>query len=66
MPAIMGTIAVFVIYFLGKDIGGKPVGLLAALFLALNPSYIQRTSLGFFDTEVVGVVALLAFSLILS
>ena len=63
VPAIMGTIAVFIIYFLGKDIGGKPVGLLAALFLALNPSYIQRTSLGFFDTEVVGVVALLAFSL---
>ena len=62
IPAIMGTIAVMIIYFLGKDIGGKPVGLLSALFLALNPSYIQRTSLGFFDTEVVGVVSLLAFS----
>ena len=62
IPAIMGTIAVMILYFLGKDIGGKPVGLLSALFLALNPSYIQRTSLGFFDTEVVGVVSLLAFS----
>ncbi len=62
IPAIMGTIAVMIIYFLGKDIGGKPVGLLSALFLALNPSYIQRTSLGFFDTEVVGVISLLAFS----
>lgn len=63
LPAIMGTIAVFVMFLLGKDMGGTPVGLLAALFLALNPSYIQRTSLGFFDTEVVGVVSLLAFSL---
>ncbi len=63
IPAIMGTIAVLIIYFLGKDMGGTVVGLFAALFLALNPSYIQRTSLGFFDTEVVGVVALLAFSL---
>jgi len=62
IPAFMGTIAVLLVYLLGKDIGGKPVGLLSALFLALNPSYIQRTSLGFFDTEVVGVVALLAFS----
>ena len=62
IPAFMGTIAVLIVYLLGKDIGGKPVGLLSALFLALNPSYIQRTSLGFFDTEVVGVVALLAFS----
>jgi dolichyl-diphosphooligosaccharide--protein glycosyltransferase len=64
IPAIMGTIAVMIIYFLGKDIGGKPVGLLSALFLALDPSYIQRTSLGFFDTEVVGVVSLIAFSLL--
>lgn len=62
LPAIMGTVAVLIIYFLGKDMGGKPVGMFAALFLALNPSYIQRTSLGFFDTEVVGVVSLLAFS----
>jgi dolichyl-diphosphooligosaccharide--protein glycosyltransferase len=62
IPAIMGTIAVMILYFFGKDIGGKPVGLLSALFLALNSSYIQRTSLGFFDTEVVGVVSLLAFS----
>jgi dolichyl-diphosphooligosaccharide--protein glycosyltransferase len=61
-PAIMGTLACLIIYFLGKDIGGKPVGLLAALFLALSPSYIQRTSLGFFDDETIGIVALLLFA----
>ncbi len=61
-PAIMGMLACLVIYFLGKDIGGKPIGLLAALFLALSPSYIQRTSLGFFDDETIGIFALLVFA----
>jgi len=60
-PPIMGMLACLVIYFLGKDIGGKPLGLFAALFLALNPSYIQRTSLGFFDDEAIGVFSLLLF-----
>lgn len=61
-PAIMGVLASLVMYFLGKDIGGRPVGLLAALFLALHPSYIQRTSLGFFDDESIGIFALLLFA----
>ncbi len=64
MPAIMGTLAVFIMYFLGKDMGGKAVGLLSALFLALSASVIQRTSLGFFDTETVGILSLVAFSLL--
>jgi len=60
-PAMMGMLASLMIYFLGKDIGGKPVGLLAALFLALSPSYIQRTQVGFFDDETIGIFALLLF-----
>jgi dolichyl-diphosphooligosaccharide--protein glycosyltransferase len=62
VPAVMGALACFILYFLGKDIGGRAVGMFAALFLALNGSFIQRTSLGFFDTETVGVIALLLFS----
>ena len=61
LPAIAGMLAVLVIYFLGKDMVGKGAGLLAALFLALSPAYIQRTSLGFFDTEVPGILSLLLF-----
>jgi len=60
-PAIMGMLACLAMYFLGKDIGGRPIGLLAALFLALEPSYIQRTSLGFFDDETVGILAFILF-----
>jgi dolichyl-diphosphooligosaccharide--protein glycosyltransferase len=64
LPAFMGALTCLVIYFVGKDIGGKPVGLLAALFLALAPGYLQRTSLGFFDTEVTGIFALVLFVLL--
>jgi dolichyl-diphosphooligosaccharide--protein glycosyltransferase len=60
-PAIAGTLACLIIYFLGKDFGGATVGLFAALFLALSPAYIQRTSLGFADDETVGILALLLF-----
>ncbi len=60
-PAIMGALACLIIYYLGKDMGGKSIGLFAALFLALSPSFIQRTSLGFFDDETIGIIALLLF-----
>ena len=61
MAPLLGTIAVLVLYLLGKDMGGKTVGLLSGLILALSPSVIQRSSLGFFDTETVGVIGLLLF-----
>jgi dolichyl-diphosphooligosaccharide--protein glycosyltransferase len=64
VPAIMGALTCFLLYFIGKDLGGKPVGLLAALFLALSPAYIQRTALGFFDTEVPGIFAMVLFILL--
>ncbi len=63
IPTIMGALCCLVIYFIGKDFGGKTVGLLASLFLALSPSFLQRTALGFFDTEVCGVLGLLLFML---
>ena len=62
-PAIMGTVSCLVIYFLGKDLGGSVVGMFAALFLALDASYIGRTSLGFFDDETVGILGILIFIL---
>ena len=64
LPAIVGALTCLVIYFLGKDFAGKPAGLLAALFLALAPGFIQRTSLGFFDTEVPGIFSLVLFILL--
>jgi dolichyl-diphosphooligosaccharide--protein glycosyltransferase len=62
LPAFIAVIDCLVIYLIGKDYGGKAVGLFAALFLALAPSFLQRSSLGFFDTEVPGVLGLLLFT----
>lgn len=58
-PAIFGAIAAVIIYFLGKEIGNRKVGLLASLLLAISPGYIQRTSAGFFDNESLGMLLLL-------
>ncbi|MCW4034338.1 MAG: hypothetical protein NWF03_03130 [Candidatus Bathyarchaeota archaeon] len=60
-PVIMATFTVLVMYFVAKDIGGKKVGLFAALFLALSSPFISRTSLGFFDDESVGILGILLF-----
>ena len=62
-PVIMATLTVLIIYFLGRDIGGKSVGLFSAFFLALSSAYISRTSLGFSDDESVGIFGILLFVL---
>jgi dolichyl-diphosphooligosaccharide--protein glycosyltransferase len=61
LPAFIAAVACLIIYFVGKDMGGRTVGLFAALFLALAPSFLQRSSLGFYDTEVPGVIGLVLF-----
>jgi dolichyl-diphosphooligosaccharide--protein glycosyltransferase len=61
MPTIFGTLCVLIMYFIGKDIGGKAVGMLAALFLALDASFIQRSNLGWFETETSTFAFLLFF-----
>jgi dolichyl-diphosphooligosaccharide--protein glycosyltransferase len=62
-PVVMAALTCIVMYYVGKDVGGPKVGLLAAFFLALSPAYINRTSLGFFDTENVGIFGILITSL---
>lgn len=59
LPIMMSIATCMVAYFLGKDVGGKGVGLLSALFLAINPAYISRTYLGFFDDETIGILGIL-------
>ena len=58
-PVVAGTITVLVAYFLGKDFWGKGAGMLTALFLALNPSSIGRTQLGFLRHEPLGILLML-------
>jgi len=57
----MAIIDMFGHVFLGKDFGGKEIGLFSALFLALNASHIGCASWRLFDDEAVGIFALLLF-----
>ena len=58
-PPVFGALTCIALYFLGKEISGKTVGLLSAFILALSPTHITRTSLGFFDDETVGLFSII-------
>lgn len=58
-PALMGGATVIVMFFLGKEVMDSKTGLLAAFFLAFSSGHIQRTILGFYDNETIGVFAVL-------
>ena len=58
-PAFMGGLTVVAAYFLGAEILDRKMGLFAAFFLALNVGFMQRTTMGFFDNETLGVFATL-------
>lgn len=58
-PAIWGGIAILIVFFLGKEFLDSRCGVLAAFFLAFSPGHIQRTVVGFFDNETIGVPLLL-------
>ncbi|MEM1666537.1 MAG: STT3 domain-containing protein [Nitrososphaerota archaeon] len=54
-PVIMSMVAVLVVYFLGKEVGGKSTGLLAAFALAVSNANISRTHAGWFDDESISI-----------
>ncbi len=58
MPALMGALATVFAFFLGREVSNNTVGLLNALFMAFMPAYIQRSMVGFFDNEAIGVFAI--------
>ncbi len=58
-PALMGALTCVAMYFLGKELGNKKIGILAALFLAISPGHLQRTVVGFFDHESLGILFLI-------
>jgi dolichyl-diphosphooligosaccharide--protein glycosyltransferase len=58
MPALMGALATIFAFFLGREVSNNTVGLLNALFMAFMPAYIQRSMVGFFDNEAIGVFAI--------
>ncbi len=56
MPAIFGALVVFPVYSIGKHIGNRSTGLLAALMIAVLPGqFFSRSILGFTDHRVMEV-----------
>jgi dolichyl-diphosphooligosaccharide--protein glycosyltransferase len=62
-PVLMGAITCIVAYFLGRDLGSSTTGLLAAFFMAISEAFIGRTSLGFYDTENIGIFGMTVITL---
>jgi asparagine N-glycosylation enzyme membrane subunit Stt3 len=55
-PPFVSVLAVVAIFFMGREVSGDDwVGLLAMLFLAFNGSFIDRTHMGFFKHESLGI-----------
>jgi dolichyl-diphosphooligosaccharide--protein glycosyltransferase len=58
-PVFAGAIMTILIFATGKELVNRGVGLLSAFIFAIDPTAIQRTALGFFDTESVGMLGML-------
>lgn len=55
LPPLLGVLLVLPVFFLGRHLGGTICGLLAALFAGTSSYYLYRSSLGFFDTDILNV-----------
>ena len=63
-PVFMACLTIIVAYLLGRDLGGKTTGIMAALMLAVSPSYMSRTVAGFFNTDSAGIFGIAAVALL--
>jgi asparagine N-glycosylation enzyme membrane subunit Stt3/protocatechuate 3,4-dioxygenase beta subunit len=52
-PAFWGAMIIFPVYFITRDIFGKKPGLIAAFFMGIMPSHIERSPLGFSDHDAI-------------
>jgi dolichyl-diphosphooligosaccharide--protein glycosyltransferase len=59
-PLLMASLTCILSYYLGKELNGKATGLFAAIFMAINPAFIARSTFGFYDTETIGIFAMVA------
>lgn len=59
-PVLTGLASVLLVYKIGESIKDEVLGFFAAFFLAVSPSFIIRSLLGWFDTETVGMLAMIA------
>ncbi|MGQ4891075.1 MAG: STT3 domain-containing protein [Candidatus Njordarchaeia archaeon] len=56
VPAIFGSFTIFPIYGIAKEVKSERAGLFAAFFAAMSPGLLQRTVIGFYDNESIGIL----------
>jgi len=50
LPAVFGALLVFVVYFIGRELGGRTAGFMAAVMIAVLPGqFLSRSLIGFAD-----------------
>jgi asparagine N-glycosylation enzyme membrane subunit Stt3 len=59
LPAIFGAIIAVAMYFLGKEIYNKKVGIIMALVTATIPAFVYRTMAGFYEDDALGFLWLI-------
>lgn len=69
-PSVFGALIVFPVYYIGKSLGNRTTGILAAFMIAILPGqFFSRSTLGFTDNHVAevffstGIIAFFIFSL---
>ncbi|MBN2228946.1 MAG: hypothetical protein JW779_05070 [Candidatus Thorarchaeota archaeon] len=62
LPAFMGALTSVVAFFLGRELQNNTVGLFTGIFMAFIPAFLQRTIVGFYDNECIGVFAIVLTS----
>lgn len=55
LPLLISMLAVIPAFFIGRRIAGNFSGFVAALFVAVHPSFVGRTVAGFADTDAYAV-----------
>ncbi|NPV61366.1 MAG: oligosaccharyl transferase, archaeosortase A system-associated [Methanotrichaceae archaeon] len=64
LPAVLGALLVFPVYFIGRELGGKSCGLISALIVAVIPGQLfSRTTLGFTDHHAAEILLSTVFIL---
>lgn len=55
LPAVLGVLLAIPLYFLGSFLGGRAMGMTAALSSLFFPYYVYRSNVGWFDTDCMNV-----------